>query len=235
MKEDYYIQQLNSQSTWIVVFVTSLFALFSVIEIGIFMDKIKASQQEQVKQNEDTIKKIHDLETGLNSLKESLQTTTETFKKEVQVNFENLAKEYSQKYKQLRTGLYIQTSNLSFFASENQYNNKQYAECVYITSEGLKFQVELLKDAEIVQSRPELARVAKNHLAKVLSCLILIIQDKELKSAFKNAPFFKFVSENFIAINGFNHPELRDQVIDILGLLKEFSKNDNEEKTEPLG
>jgi hypothetical protein len=52
------------------VFVTTLFILFSAIEIGIFMDKIHTSQQEQIKYNADNDKKFHNLESDFKTLKD---------------------------------------------------------------------------------------------------------------------------------------------------------------------
>lgn len=224
MKEDYYIQQLNSQSTWIVVFVTSLFALFSVIEIGIFMDKIKASQQEQIKQNEGSEKKIHDIELGFRTLKNDLH-----------VDFSRFTHDNDKRYLELQIGNYYQGSNTLFLASKTYYEKNKFIEALNVVADALRYQFQLIK---ILGNDPrgiDVIKTAKMHLEDSIGYFGLIIPDQALKSEFQKVSNHGRVVEAFNDMLGFNHPELRDQLVDILGLIKLALKNEDEENAEPMG
>ncbi len=62
VKEDYYIQQLNIQSTWIVTIVSILFVIFTILEYSVFERKVEQIQQKQDKESVENQKKIHDFE-----------------------------------------------------------------------------------------------------------------------------------------------------------------------------
>lgn len=72
VKEDYYIQQLNMQSTWIVMFVSTLFVIFTIFEYGIFLEKVATIQQSQIKYNEENDKRIHNFDLRFNEWENKL-------------------------------------------------------------------------------------------------------------------------------------------------------------------
>lgn len=76
------------------VFVTTLFVIFSALEIGIFYDKVSTIKDDQVKHNADRDKKIHDFEIQLKALNDGLQTGNESFKKDLKANFESFSNGY---------------------------------------------------------------------------------------------------------------------------------------------
>lgn len=157
-------------------------------------------------------------EDDIKTFKEGLNYENSTFKNDVQADFEEFANGYDIKYRDLRTGLYIQSSNLLFMASKNYQEKKEYIDCLSMTSEGLKYQIELLKEVGSSVSKSERILVMKNHLENSIGFIGQIIQDKELKTKFKNSPNYKFVVDRFNDM--LNYQEFRDQLIDILGLLK---------------
>lgn len=67
-KEDYYIQQLNTQTTWIVVFVSTLFLAFSLVEYSLFLMKVEETKNAYDEYENVTNDKIHNLEANYKKL-----------------------------------------------------------------------------------------------------------------------------------------------------------------------